>query len=113
MTAGIKHDSDKVRLDLVPWRSIWGAATVFTYGAAKYSDRNWEKGIKYGRLYAALLRHLFAWWLGTERDVESDLSHLDHAQCCLMMLREMHQIHPELDDRPNGFLNSGSASKSD
>ena len=43
-TAGVKHDSGKLRMDLVPPEAIKAMADVLTSGAAKYGDRNWEKG---------------------------------------------------------------------
>lgn len=99
-TEGLKFDTGKVRFDLLPVRALEGVAMVLTYGAKKYSDRNWEKGIAYGRLFRAVMGHVWAWWRGVEVDEESGLHPLDHALCDLMMLREMTFIHPELDDRP-------------
>ena len=83
---GLKYDDDKPRMDLLPPEPLFGAARVFKYGADKYADRNWELGISTGRLFGALLRHLWAWWHGEEFDEESQHHHLDHAMCCLMML---------------------------
>lgn len=105
---GRKDDNGKPRTDLVPPSAIVSMARGFTYGANKYDDRNWEKGINYGRLYGALQRHLNAWWNGENRDPESRLSHLDHAFCCLAMLNDMRirnnqseKIYDEdLDTRP-------------
>jgi hypothetical protein len=73
-------------------------ARVLTFGAKKYAAHNWRKGIVYSRLFDALQRHLWAWWSGEEIDPESGESHLDHAACCLMFLREL-SLRPELDDR--------------
>jgi hypothetical protein len=47
-------------------------------GAAKYADRNWEKGINYSRVYSALRRHLAKWWNRQEFDPESGMNHLAH-----------------------------------
>lgn len=96
---GVKFDHDKPRTDLIPFRPLLGAAKVFAFGAKKYGDRNWEKGLAYGRLFGALTRHLFYWWCGEELDPESGLPHIDHALCCLLMLSEMRNIRPEQDDR--------------
>ena len=42
---GTKNDGGKLRYDLIPPRALEALAYVYTIGAAKYSDRNWEKGI--------------------------------------------------------------------
>ena len=57
---GIKFDSEKLRWDLLPFDALEEVVKVYTYGATKYEDRNWEKGIKYSRIIGALLRHLVA-----------------------------------------------------
>jgi hypothetical protein len=86
ISEGLKYDSDKLRMDLIPPEVIEQLATVLTYGAKKYSDRNWEKGIKYNRVYGALQRHLNRWMMGEDLDKESGLLHLSHALTCLSFL---------------------------
>lgn len=81
-----KYDEGKLRLDLIPPEVIRALGEVLTYGAGKYGDRNWEKGISEDRLYAALQRHLLAWREGKANDEESGLSSLAHALCNLAML---------------------------
>jgi hypothetical protein len=98
-SGGIKLDNDKIRMDLLPFDAIVGAAKVFTFGAKKYSDRNWEKGMQYMRVFGSLTRHLVAWAMGQNTDKESGLSHLDHAQCCLMMLSAYEKRMVGTDDR--------------
>lgn len=97
---GTKHDSDKLRVDLLPVDVLEGVAKILTHGANKYGDRNWERGITYGRLYGAVLRHLFAFQRGEDIDPESGLPHIDHALCELMFLSAMTKRKPHLDDRP-------------
>lgn len=100
---GKKDDSDKLRLDLLPIPVLEEVSKVLTLGAKKYGDRNWESGISFSRVYAASLRHLFAWWNKEARDKESNLSHLAHAICCLMFLL-FYELFPnkysKFDDRP-------------
>jgi hypothetical protein len=72
-----------------------------TFGAKKYDDRNYSKGMKWGRLFGAAMRHLWAFWLREEADKETGKSHLAHAICCCMMLRELTKTHKEFDDRPD------------
>ncbi len=103
---GLKYDSNKVRMDLLPHKAIKEIAEVYTFGASKYGDRNWEKGIKWSRLYGALQRHIQAFWEGKDFDEESSKKHLAHAGCCLTMLLEAYKLFPQLDDRPNSYLNT-------
>jgi hypothetical protein len=100
--AGIKHDDEKLRVDLLPVDALEGVSAVLTHGAKKYGDRNWEGGLAFGRLYGAVLRHLFAFWRGRDVDPESGLPHLDHALCELMFLSAMWRRRKDLDDRPEG-----------
>lgn len=100
MNPAVKADSEKVRLDLLPVRPLIEIGMVLTYGANKYSPRNWEKGFVWSRPYAAILRHLFAWFGGQTNDPETGFNHLAHAMCEIMFLMEFSYTHPEMDDRP-------------
>lgn len=88
---GVKHDQGKSRLDLIPPEALFAMAEVLGFGANKYGDRNWELGIDPDRLYAALQRHLWAWWGGEEEDEESLLPHLWHALAGISMLITLQQ----------------------
>lgn len=99
-TGGVKHDTDKLRYDLVPPKALEKIVAVFTYGAGKYGDRNWEKGIAISRLYAAAQRHLNDFWAGQDLDEESVLEHLAHAATDILMMIELRCTKPETDDRP-------------
>lgn len=79
-------------------------AKVLDFGAKKYDSWNWSKGIAWSRVYGALLRHLFAWWRGEDRDPESGLSHLAHAGCCLVFLLQYNLTRRSYDDRPTKEL---------
>lgn len=95
----MKFDGEKPRTDLIPWDAVMEAAKVFTFGAAKYDDRNYF-GLAQSRLFGAVQRHLIAWYEGEDVDPETDMSHLSHALCGVMMLleKEMHGLGE--DDRP-------------
>ena len=73
---------------------------VLSYGAGKYGDRNWENGLVFGRVFAATMRHLWAWWRGEEKDEESGISHLSHATCNLFFLATYQSRGTGSDDRP-------------
>ena len=97
--AGIKHDEGKARFDLLPVKPLFKVAEVYTIGAKKYSDRNWERGIKWGRVFAAMLRHAWNWWRGEKLDPEDGQHHLASVAWCALTLMEFEETHPELDDR--------------
>jgi len=74
--AGRKDDQGKCRLDLLPLDALWETGKVYSMGAGKYDDWNWANGIKYSRVIAALLRHLFKWVMGETHDQEDGQHHL-------------------------------------
>jgi hypothetical protein len=89
--AGTKNDQGKAPFHLLSGPALWAVAEVLEYGRQKYAARNWEDGISYSRLFAALQRHLWEWWSGVKRDDESGLHALAHAMCDIMFL-----LHYEL-----------------
>jgi hypothetical protein len=106
LAEGTKFDSEKARYDLLSPIFLHGTAIILEFGAKKYDDRNWEKGIKYSRVFGALQRHLWSWWNCEENDTETGYSHLWHAACCLMFLTQyMHQYdtYEGYDDRPDNY----------
>lgn len=104
-TPANKLDAGKNRLDLLDPFALEEIGRALTHGAQKYGEHNWRRGLAYSRLYAAALRHLFAWWRGEELDSETGLSHLAHAGCCVMFLLS-YRVSTErgIDDRwsPSG-----------
>ena len=97
---GMKHDDGKLRYDLIPPEIITALAAIFTYGAGKYAPRNCERGFSYGRLYAALWRHMIPFWEGRSIDPESGMSHLNHALFNVGMLLVQEKRRTGTDDRP-------------
>lgn len=93
---GWKADAGKERLELIAPEFLFATAKVLTFGAEKYGDRNWEAGMKWSRVFGALMRHMWAWWGGKaptsynflfgDLDPETEMSHLWHAACCIMFL---------------------------
>ena len=82
-----KHfDEGKPRVDLIPYDAMMVVGEVFSVGAEKYGEHNWEKGMPWGKLLGSALRHLFKWSWGQDRDDETGLSHLAHAASCVLML---------------------------
>jgi len=92
----------KTRFDLIPFEAVGEIADVMAFGASKYGERNWCRGTEWGRYFAALCRHIFAWWRGEDQDPETGLSHLAHAGCCLIFLMEYQRHGWGRDDRFRG-----------
>lgn len=103
---GIKYDEKKERTDLMPADALLEVAKVFTFGASKYEDRNYEKGMKWGRVFGAILRHLFKFWSGEDHDKETGYHHMTHATCCCLMMLTyvLNPIYLKFDDRSKIFL---------
>lgn len=97
---GRKDDAEKVRLELIPPEAIFALGDILTFGAGKYAPRNWERGMSWGRVFAALMRHLWSWWARADADPETGRSHLWHALCCLVFLIAYESRSTGTDDRP-------------
>jgi hypothetical protein len=100
LNEGAKYDGGKLRFDLIPPDALESLAMVYTMGAAKYADRNWEKGIKFSRVFGAIMRHLWAFWKGETTDKESGLPHPAHAAWGCFALLHYLEHKKEFDDRP-------------
>lgn len=98
--SGVKHDADKLPHHLLPFDAIEELSAVLQFGASKYTERNWEQGMKWSRVFAALMRHLFAWWMKRGADPETGRSHLAHAMCCVAFLLAYELRGIGTDDRP-------------
>jgi hypothetical protein len=97
---GVKKDHGKLRYDLIPPEGMEELARVYTIGASKYADRNWELGIKWGRVFGALLRHAFAWARGESHDPVDGQHHLASvAWCALALITYEQRGMSEFDDR--------------
>lgn len=109
MIGGRKFDGEKARLDLIAPELLFALGEVLRYGAAKYAERNWEHGMRWGRVFGAAMRHLWAWWGGSTAtnenfvfgslDNETKFSHLWHAACCVMFLLAYEARGAGEDDR--------------
>jgi len=110
LSEGLKFDGGKVRLELIPPELLYATASILTFGAEKYDDRNWELGMKWSRVFGAMMRHMWSWWGGKQPtnvnfvfgslDDETNQSHLWHAACCLSFLITYEERVIGEDDRP-------------
>lgn len=60
---GSRRDTQegKPRFDLIPISPLRRLADLYTRGAEKYGDRNWEKGQPITRYYSSMFRHMIQW----------------------------------------------------
>src|SRR5690606_20669550 len=87
---GVKYDDHKLPLHLLPFDALMEITEILKFGAEKYEDRNWERGMSWHKPFRACLSHLWLWWLkadhgkGPGNDEETGKSHLLHAGCCIL-----------------------------
>lgn len=100
----LRYDEGKIRYDLLPADSIQELARVYTKGAAKYAERNWEKGMSWSRCFGSLMRHAWAFWRGETHDQETGCHHMAMAawNCLALCSYDMRQIGE--DNRPQDTL---------
>lgn len=95
----VRADNGKLQYDLLHPLAQEGLVEVLTYGANKYSKRNYEKGLDWSRIINSLYRHLEAFRNNEDVDKESLLNHVDHIQANAHMLAVLFRTFPQGDDR--------------
>lgn len=78
VSPGKKMDGGKPRYELIPPEALEALAQLYTDGAAKYGDRNWERGMSAARLFGALCRHAWKWFRGEDYDVDPQTGAVTH-----------------------------------
>jgi len=91
----------KSRMDLICPAMLEELGYNLLYGAVKYSENNWRRGIPFSGLIAAAHRHLNAFQQGVDRDPESGIHHLIGAIFSCMAVYSLQEVHQrkDLDDR--------------
>lgn len=88
------------RFDLIPVYPLELLARHYGIGAEKYADRQYEAGYAWGKSFAAMMRHAWAFWRGEDIDPETGSPHLAAVAWHAFTLMEFGRTHPEKDDRP-------------
>jgi hypothetical protein len=99
-TGAVRNSNNKLRMDLITPEMESALAEVLTFGANKYGDRNYEKGIPVMNYIGSCKRHLNAFLRGIDIDTDSKIEHIKLAFTNLGMLITTLERFPELDDRP-------------
>jgi hypothetical protein len=80
-STGGQKGTKLARFDLIPVGPLTELAEHFGIGASKYANHQWRQGYEWSKSYAALMRHLTAFWAGYDYDVCSNdpdgCSHVD------------------------------------
>lgn len=99
-----KHlDDGKVGLQYVlSMPALEVVCKVGDFGAQKYGQWNYRKGMPWMKLLGSCSRHLVAFILGHDNDVESGLSHLAHLAYNALMLLGYVMENKGTDDRYKG-----------
>ena len=112
-TNGERENEGKLKWSLVSWKALEPMVRVLMFGAEKYDDHNWKKGLKYTETVESLQRHLNSFIEGIDKDEESKIDHVGHILCNAMFLSYMYLFRKDLDDRfkdPN-FKNGKTQSR--
>jgi len=102
-TGAVRDTSEgKGRFDLLPTHALKRVAQTMEKGCAKYSARNWEKGIPLGRFMDSALRHLTQ-YLGGDRDEDHMAQAAWNVLCFIETEYRIKQgrLPQELDDMPS------------
>lgn len=97
---GVKYDAGKPDMSLIPSAAALEEAAVWSYGAKKYAEFNWHKGIKYSKVLSAMERHMTLLKAGADFDYENGLHNAAAIRCCAGMLIQFTlEGRTELDNR--------------
>jgi hypothetical protein len=91
----LRYNKDKRRWSLVHYKSIEPMVEVLEFGARKYSDNNWMKGLDKKEILESLQRHLAAMMDGETHDPESGLPHIGHLMCNAMFYSYFTEVQKE------------------
>lgn len=96
---GLKFDSEKAPIDLIPHDSIIEIAKVLQAGEKKYGTANWANGIEIRRLLSASMRHIGQFNNGEDMDEETQTLHIANAATNLIFAIWMMKNRPDMDNR--------------
>lgn len=96
----------KAGMEYVPVPVLYGLGLAMLEGALKYGKFNYRAvGVKSSVYYAAAKRHIEEWYEGVDYDPDLEkigvqVSHLDKAIACLVIIRDAMIRGKLTDDRP-------------
>ncbi len=98
-SSALRYNVGKLRWSLVDFDALEDMVKVLEFGAKKYEDNNWKKGLKTPEIFESMMRHMTAYMRGEDVDPESGLPHTGHILCNAMFLSYMQRFKPDFDTR--------------
>jgi len=87
-------------LNYLEMQSIISKNLIIDKGLITISGKdNWKKGMPVTQVSESLLRHMFAFLSGEDKDPESGIDHLGHVMCNAMFLSYIMREKKQYDDR--------------
>jgi len=83
-----KFDENKPRISIIPQKALMEVVRGFEYGATKYGEFNYSRGMPIRRYIDASWRHTNQFLLGEDIDRESAVHHLALVACNALMALE-------------------------
>ena len=102
--AGLRYNEGKLRYDLICPEQLKELARVYTIGAKKYGERNWQKGQAWSTVLASLERHIALFKQCQDNDIETGCQHMAHAMWNCGALISFAKFYPQGDDRAHRYL---------
>lgn len=81
MSQAVRSNVNKLRWDLMDWKSLEEVVKVLEFGANKYAPKNWEKGLHREEILESIQRHNVELFSKEEVDEDSQLLHAAHIAC--------------------------------
>ncbi len=100
---GLRFDSGKPPVALIPPKADEAEAMVWALGAEKYGMWNWREGMTIMRILSCIGRHVNKIKAGEDYDSETGQPHAAHIRCNAAMLIEF-LGREDLDDRFRKFI---------
>lgn len=97
---GLRYNAAKPRFDLMPPEALIALADHYRRGAEKYADRNWERGMDWGKCFASMERHAWTWMSGEDLDPETGSHHMVAVAWNALALYVYAERGIGVDDRP-------------
>lgn len=91
----LRYNEGKLPWHLVDFKAFEPMVKVLQYGAQKYAEENWRKGLSLKEIRDSFIRHLVEWNSGQDIDEESKCLHLGHLMCNLMFYSYFTTVNPE------------------